>query len=586
MTRLFTQRARFFLGLSALASSALACEPASTDDGPATTTTSTHGSTTTTGTGGAGGSTSAGGGGAGGIGGTGGLGGYGGASTSIGGAGGTGGIGGAGGSGGTGGSGGSSTSAGGGGTGGTGGSTSAGGAGGATTTSSGPACDEQACAATAAICQTASCQQDSCVASASDKGTPCAEGVCDGAGACVECVGDADCGDTRCDLAKNTCKQALCDDGLKNGAETDTDCGGNCNACADGAECVSNSDCWHGSLCSDGVCGVDPACTNNQHDAGEDGVDCGGSCALACPAVDVMTPLDGAKAVAVTTSIAVTFKTPMAPASLTAQVTSGGCSGSLQLSADGFASCLSFKTGAPAMSAGDKTATLEPAAPLDFLTTYAIRATAQAEDPKGNAITEATSSFETGGCGDGRSNQVVISQVFGGGGNAGAPYKSDFIELHNRGAKRVDVTGWSVQHTSQAGTSWSNRAELTGFIEAGGYYLIQANTGANGLDLPSPNVTATFNMGATDGKVALVSSTTPLTGGCPTSDPTVVDFIGVGAGATCSEGTATSSTSNTKSASRANAGCTDTNDNKADFTIGTVEPHNSASAVNVCASCN
>jgi uncharacterized protein len=30
------------------------------------------------------------------------------------------------------------------------------------------------------------------------------------------------------------------------------------------------------------------------------------------------------------------------------------------------------------------------------------------------------------------SNGVVISQVYGGGGNAGAPYNSDFIELFNR----------------------------------------------------------------------------------------------------------------------------------------------------------
>ncbi len=33
--------------------------------------------------------------------------------------------------------------------------------------------------------------------------------------------------------------------------------------------------------------------------------------------------------------------------------------------------------------------------------------------------------------------QVGISQVYGGGGNAGAPYKNDFIELFNRSGSTV-----------------------------------------------------------------------------------------------------------------------------------------------------
>lgn len=51
---------------------------------------------------------------------------------------------------------------------------------------------------------------------------------------------------------------------------------------------------------------------------------------------------------------------------------------------------------------------------------------------------------------------VVISQVYGGGGNSGATLKNDFIELHNTSASPVSVSGWSVQHVSSAGTSWTN----------------------------------------------------------------------------------------------------------------------------------
>src|SRR6185436_4721208 len=43
---------------------------------------------------------------------------------------------------------------------------------------------------------------------------------------------------------------------------------------------------------------------------------------------------------------------------------------------------------------------------------------------------------------------VVISQVYGGGGNAGAVYTNDFIEIFNRGTTTVDLSGWSVQQNA------------------------------------------------------------------------------------------------------------------------------------------
>ena len=48
---------------------------------------------------------------------------------------------------------------------------------------------------------------------------------------------------------------------------------------------------------------------------------------------------------------------------------------------------------------------------------------------------------------------VVISQVYGGGGNAGSVYTNDFIELFNPGSFPVNVTGWTVQYASATGTS-------------------------------------------------------------------------------------------------------------------------------------
>ena len=165
---------------------------------------------------------------------------------------------------------------------------------------------------------------------------------------------------------------------------------------------------------------------------------------------------------------------------------------------------------------------------------------------------------------------VVISQIYGGGGNAGADYRNDFIELRNREAFDVSVAGWSVQYTSASGTSWASTT-LTGIIPAGGYFLVQEAAGAGGtLQLPTPDATGTIAMSAASGKVALVAATSPLTGSCPIAG--ALDFVGYGA-ANCFEGTGSAPTlSNTTAAARLGAGLTDSNDNAADFVTDAPSP--------------
>ena len=51
------------------------------------------------------------------------------------------------------------------------------------------------------------------------------------------------------------------------------------------------------------------------------------------------------------------------------------------------------------------------------------------------------------------SSGVVVNQVYAGGGNSGASYTNDFIELFNGGSSAADLTGWSVQYASAASTS-------------------------------------------------------------------------------------------------------------------------------------
>ena len=81
---------------------------------------------------------------------------------------------------------------------------------------------------------------------------------------------------------------ALCHDGVRNGAETDIDCGGNpgfcvfctrngCGPCRDGRTCTQNEDC-ESIHCAAGVC-VAPTCDDFLWNGDEKDVDCGGSCA-------------------------------------------------------------------------------------------------------------------------------------------------------------------------------------------------------------------------------------------------------------------------------------------------------------------
>ena len=51
------------------------------------------------------------------------------------------------------------------------------------------------------------------------------------------------------------------------------------------------------------------------------------------------------------------------------------------------------------------------------------------------------------------SSPVVISEVYGGGGNSGAPFTNDFIELYNKGTAAVDLSSWSVQYASATGST-------------------------------------------------------------------------------------------------------------------------------------
>ena len=178
---------------------------------------------------------------------------------------------------------------------------------------------------------------------------------------------------------------------------------------------------------------------------------------------------------------------------------------------------------------------------------------------------------------------LVISQVYGGGGNVGATLKNDFIELFNRGTTTVSLTGWSVQYAATTGVNWS-RTDLSGTIAPGHHFLIRESQGAGGtVDLPTPDAIGSIAMHQAVGKVVLIASQTTIPAGmvCPAGS-SIADKVGYGAGTDCFEGPGPApALSNTTAALRLGEGWVDTNDNAADFTSAAPNPRNTDSPPNM-----
>lgn len=231
----------------------------------------------------------------------------------------------------------------------------------------------------------------------------------------------------------------------------------------------------------------------------------------------------------------------------------------------------------------------------------------------GQSIGHASQALSTG---------IVISQVYGGSGSsteAGtSPFNADYVELFNRGTTAVDLTGWALQYSRADHGPWNVLAFPSGAtIAPGHYYLIQVYTvpGALGSPLPTPDFIDTVddagvldggaaktgvNYGTFSGLVAITNNTTALTcgndaGACSSSS--IVDFLGYGtsgaapAAAPVYEGSGAAPTGTILTAiTRKNGGCTETDDNAADFELVTVTsssaattgPRNSSSAAHAC----
>ncbi len=186
------------------------------------------------------------------------------------------------------------------------------------------------------------------------------------------------------------------------------------------------------------------------------------------------------------------------------------------------------------------------------------------------------------------SPDLVVSQLYAGGGNSAAPFANDFVELFNRGSTSIDVSSWTIQYASSGGTTWQ-ATPLSGSVQPGHYYLVQlASAAAIGSPLPTPDASGTTNLAVSGGKVALVRGSALLScggsaGSC-SGDSTIADLIGYGSAADYEGSAAAPTPSNTLAEVRAGSGCTDSDDNAADFSTAAPAPRTSSSPSSSCGS--
>jgi hypothetical protein len=116
----------------------------------------------------------------------------------------------------------------------------------------------------------------------------CADGLkCN---ANTDCLNNGVCGPSGADSMGNllnTCFPATCGDNLKNGTESDVDCGGpGCPKCLPDINktCLVNSDCLFNG-CTNGFC-TTPTCTDGVTNGTESDQDCGGLICSGCPTGD------------------------------------------------------------------------------------------------------------------------------------------------------------------------------------------------------------------------------------------------------------------------------------------------------------
>ncbi len=197
------------------------------------------------------------------------------------------------------------------------------------------------------------------------------------------------------------------------------------------------------------------------------------------------------------------------------------------------------------------------------------------------------------------STTLVLSQVSGGNGF----YNNDWVEIKNVSATVQSLNGLTLLYGSATGNFGGGVFALpNASVAPGQYYLVQLNSAPPGTQpLPvSPDASTTqISMSGSSGKIAIVNSggipgeacgstATPCT---PTQLAAFIDWVAYGAAGNGTAGNGEGGSSvnngiafvNTQGAVRKTGGCTDTDNNNADFDVATNPvPRNTGTALAPC----
>jgi len=192
---------------------------------------------------------------------------------------------------------------------------------------------------------------------------------------------------------------------------------------------------------------------------------------------------------------------------------------------------------------------------------------------------------------------IRISQIYTRGGEAGATFQNDYVELFNRGTTDVDINGWSLNISNFAGTPPNIQISATNIrfvsstgliIRPGSHLLIKfGGSGSGGQPILNSDLNLNpFPISDTGGQIVLLGKDKTLPFGyCPAAPDltgVVVDYVGYGI-AICYEKAVTLAPPPDQALMRIGGGCTDNNDNLADFSFATPTPRTRLDAVTPCA---
>ncbi|MEZ5099588.1 MAG: lamin tail domain-containing protein [Thermoleophilia bacterium] len=192
------------------------------------------------------------------------------------------------------------------------------------------------------------------------------------------------------------------------------------------------------------------------------------------------------------------------------------------------------------------------------------------------------------------SPDVVISEVYLGGGYEDSTYDASFVELFNRSGTAVSLDGWTLQGRRPDGIWFGS--SLAGTIEPGRYVLVQLSLPLLG-SLPLPLADRFLSLGslqAEGGAIALTTSRQQLTCGAVAGDCATVaairDMVGWGTSVAAEGSPANAVTGHAQSLGRFSfatgaqtaPGCRDSDSNSREFFASIPTPVNSLTAAVTC----